>query len=182
MISGRRQPSDAFVLAGIVVAMTLPLVAQVQKKDVAGIVNYSRVDATVGCGGQVTPAAMASLRNEGFVSVINLRQSSEAGADIDAGRAAAQAAGLKYIHLPFNAASPDPTVVDSFLAAVGDRSNQPVFIHCGSANRVGGLWMIKRALRDGWDIPRAQAEAEAIGLRDAKLTAFAAEYIKSHQR
>lgn len=160
---------------------TLPLLGQVQKKEVAGIVNYSRVDATVGCGGRVSPSAMSALKAEGYVSVINLRQASEADADIDGGRAAAQAAGLKYIHLPFNAASPDPKVVDSFLAAVGDKSNQPMFIHCGSANRVGGVWMIKRVLRDGWEIPRAQTEAEAIGLRDPKLTAFAIDYIKSHQ-
>ena len=172
----------AIATSAVLLAMTLPIIGQVQKKEVAGIVNYSRVDATVGCGGRVSPAAMASLKGEGFVSVINLRQATEPEADIDAGRAAAQAAGLKYIHLPFNAASPDPKVVDSFLAAVGDKSNQPVFIHCGSANRVGGLWMIKRALRDGWEIPRAQAEAEAIGLRDAKLTAFATEYIKTHKR
>src|SRR5262245_882954 len=156
--------------------------AQVQKKDIEGIRNYSRVDASVGCGGQVNPAAMKALKAEGYVSVVNLREATEAGADIDAGRAAAQAAGLKYIHLPFNAASPDPKVVDTFLAAVADTSNQPVFIHCGSANRVGGLWMIKRALRDGWPIEKAQAEGEAIGLRDAKLTAFATEYIKTHQK
>jgi uncharacterized protein (TIGR01244 family) len=165
-----------------VVAISLPLLAQVQKKEVAGIVNYSRVDATVGCGGQVSPAAMSALKSEGYVSVINLRQASEPNADVEGGKAAAQAAGLKYIHLPFNAAAPDTAVVDSFLAAVADKSNQPVFIHCGSANRVGGLWMIKRALRDGWDIPKAQAEAEAIGLRDQKLTAFATEYIKTHKK
>ena len=157
------------------------LLAQVQKKELDGVVNYSRVDATVGCGGRVTPSAMKVLKGEGFVSVINLREASEAGADIDAGRAAAQAAGLKYIHLPFNAAAPDTAVVDRFLAAVADTSNQPVFIHCGSANRVGGLWMIKRALRDGWDLPRAQKEAEAIGLRDAKLVAFATTYINTHK-
>ena len=47
--------------------------------------------------------------------------------------------------------------VDSFLAAVADKSNQPVFIHCGSANRVGGMWMIKRVLQDGWaDRPGAR--------------------------
>jgi len=165
-----------------VTAMTLPLLGQVQKKEISGIVNYSRVDATVGCGGRVTPAAMGALKNEGYAAVINLRQASEPEADIDAGRAAAQAAGLKYIHLPFNAAAPDPKVVDNFLAAVADKSNQPVFIHCGSANRVGGLWMIKRALRDGWDIPRAQAEATAIGLRDEKLTAFAVDYITTHRK
>ena len=177
-----RTASSLLSFLAFVLVMTLPMMGQVQKKDVAGIVNYSRVDATVGCGGRVSPSAMTALKAEGYVSVINLRQASEPEADIDAGRAAAQAAGLKYIHLPFNAASPHPKVVDSFLAAVGDKSNQPVFIHCGSANRVGGLWMIKRALRDGWDIPRAQAEAETIGLRDPKLTAFATDYIKSHQR
>jgi uncharacterized protein (TIGR01244 family) len=116
------------------------------------------------------------------VSVINLRMANEPGADIDAGRAAAQAAGLKYIHLPFNVAMPDAKVVDAFLAAVADKSNQPVFIHCGSANRVGGVWMIKRALQDGWPIERAQAEGEAIGLSNPQMTAFALSYIKDHQK
>jgi len=113
---------------------------------------------------------------------VNLRLATEQGADVDAGRAAAQAAGLKYIHLPFNAAAPDPKVVDSFLAAVADKSNQPVFIHCGSANRVGAVWMIKRALQDGWDVDKARAEGEAIGLSNAQLAAFAVEYINTHRR
>jgi uncharacterized protein (TIGR01244 family) len=135
--------STRIALAALLSALiTIPLVAQVKKQEIAGIRNFSRVDATVGCGGATDPAAMATLKKEGFVSVINLRLASEEGANVDAGRAAAQAAGLKYIHLPFNAAMPDSKVVDSFLAAVADKSNQPVYIHCGSANRVGGVWMI----------------------------------------
>jgi uncharacterized protein (TIGR01244 family) len=146
-----------------------------------GVRNFSRVDATVGCGGQVDPAAMAALRKDGFVSVINLRQASEPGADVDAGRTAALAAGLKYIHLPFNAAAPDEKIVDTFLSAVAERTNQPVFIHCGSANRVGGVWMIKRALQDGWPLDRARAEAEAIGLSSPNLVAFATAYIQKRR-
>jgi len=155
--------------------------AQVQKKEFPGVRNYSRVDATVGCGGQVDPAAMASLKSEGFVSVINLRLPTEEGANVEQGRAAAQAAGLKYIHLPFNAASPDTKVVDSFLAAVSDRANQPVFIHCGSASRVGGMWTIKRALQDKWPLEKALAEGKAIGLNNPGLETFVTDYIKSHQ-
>ncbi len=162
-------------------AIALPVAAQVEKKEMAGIRNYSRVDATVGCGGAVDPAAMASLKKEGFVSVINLRLPTEEGANVDAGRAAAQTAGLKYIHLPFNVAAPDSKVVDSFLAAVADKSNQPVFVHCGSASRVGGMWMIKRVLQDKWMLDRAMTEAKAIGLNHAQLDAFAVQYIKSHQ-
>ncbi len=156
--------------------------AQVKKSEMPGIRNYSRVDATVGCGGAVDPSAMSALKKEGYVSVINLRLPNEEGANIDAGRAAAQSAGLKYIHLPFNAASPDPKVVSDFLSAVADKSNQPVFIHCGSANRVGAVWMIKRVLQDGWPVDRAQTEAEAIGLQNPQLVAFANSYIKEHAK
>ena len=167
--------------AAMALLVAIPATAQVQKKEVPGIRNYSRVDATVGCGGQVDPAAMATLKKEGFVSVINLRLPSEEGANVEAGRAAAQSAGLKYIHLPFNAAMPDSKVVDSFLAAVADRSNQPVFIHCGSASRVGGMWTIKRALQDKWPLEKALAEGKAIGLNNPSLEAFVTDYVKSHQ-
>jgi uncharacterized protein (TIGR01244 family) len=168
------------VIPALVVAVAVSTAAQVKKQDMAGIRNYSRVDATVGCGGATDPSAMAGLKKEGYVSVINLRLPTEEGANIDAARAAAQSAGLKYIHLPFNAAMPDTKVVSDFLGAVADKSNQPVFIHCGSANRVGAMWMIKRALQDGWTVERAQAEAEAIGLQSAQLKEFATNYIKEH--
>lgn len=168
------------VIVALMLAVALPAAAQVKKQEMPGIRNYSRVDATVGCGGQTDPSAMAALKKEGYVSVINLRLPTEEGANVEAGRAAAQAAGLKYIHLPFNAAMPDANVVGDFLGAVADKSNQPVFIHCGSANRVGAMWMIKRALQDGWTVDRAQAEGEAIGLTSPQLKAFAANYIKEH--
>lgn len=165
--------------AAIVVASTAS--AQVTKGEIAGVRNFSRVDATVGCAGATDPSAMAALRKDGFVSVINLRQADEPGANVPESRAAAQAAGLKYIHLPFNAASPDPTVVESFLTAIADKANQPAFIHCGSANRVGAVWMIKRALQDKWPVEKARAEAETIGLRSAELVTFATDYIRKAQ-
>ena len=173
-----KQLLGGFLLSACVMVSAM---AQVQKGELAGIRNYSRVDATVGCGGQTDPAAMKALRQEGFVAVINLRLASEAGADIDAGRGAAQSAGLKYIHLPFNAQAPDPKVVESFLAAVADKANQPVYIHCASANRVGAFWMIKRVLQDGWAIDKAKSEAEAIGLASPALVTFATEYISTHK-
>ena len=170
-----------FLGAMAFVGSVVGLSAQVTKGEIAGVRNFSRVDATIGCAGATDPSAMAALRKEGFVSVINLRLASEQGADVDGSRAAAKTAGLKYIHLPFNAASPDPKVVESFLAAVADKSNQPVFIHCGSANRVGAVWMIKRVLQDGWTVDKARSEAETIGLTSPQLAAFATEYIAKHR-
>ena len=171
------------LLASLVIAaaLAIPALAQVQKAELAGVRNYSKVDATVGCAGATDPSAMKALKADGYVSVINLRMPTEQGADIEGSRTAAQAAGLKYFHFPFNTATPDAAVVSSFLSTVADKRNQPVFVHCGSANRVGGMWMIKRVLQDKWAIDRATVEAEAIGLNNAQLKAFATEYIKSHQ-
>ena len=140
-----------------------------------GVRNYTRVDATVACAGATPPEAMAVLRERGFNAVINFRTAGENGATIDAGQAAAEAAGLNYIHIPFR--QPTPEVVESFLAAVAEPANQPVYIHCGSANRVGAMWLIKRVKQDGYSIEDATAEAEAIGLRSPALREFALGYL-----
>lgn len=142
-----------------------------------GVVNYTRVDATVACAGATPPEAMADLKARGFSAVVNFRTAGERGASVDAGKAAAEAAGLKYFHLPFR--QPSAQIVETFLDTVSEPSNQPVYIHCGSANRVGALWLIKRVKLDGWAVDRALAEAETIGLRSKALREFALDYVNS---
>ena len=140
-----------------------------------GVRNYTRVDATVACAGATPPEAMAVLRERGFNTIVNFRTAGENGAMIDAGQAAAEAAGLQYVHIPFR--QPTPEIVESFLATVADPANQPVYIHCGSANRVGAMWLIKRVKQDGYSVDDAVAEAEAIGLRSAALKEFALDFL-----
>ena len=154
---------------------------QSASQTVPGVTNYTRVDVAIGCGGATTAEAFPFLRKEGFTSVINLRLQDEPGADVEASKAAAEAAGLKYIHLPLNGHAPSTQAVDAILAAVKDPSNTPVYIHCATANRVGAVWLIKRVVVDGWDIGRATAEAERIGLRNPRLKQFALDYIAAHK-
>ena len=165
---------------------TLLLLAAVQqapvKTDLPGAMNVTRVDAVLMCGGATKDEAFPALKKQGIVSVVNLRLPDEPGVDIPASRAAAQAAGLRYVHVPVRGSAPDAAAVDAFLAAVQDRSNQPMYIHCGTANRVGAMWLIKRVLVDGWDVERASAEAAAIGLTNANLKQFALDYIAARQK
>lgn len=153
-----------------------------EKTTLPGAKNVTRVDATVMCGGATGDEAFPALKKQGFASVLNLRQASESGVDLDASRSAAQAAGLKYLHVPVNGSDPQPSSVDEFLKAVKEPSNQPVYIHCASANRVGAMWLIKRVVVDGWEVPRATAEAEAIGLTSAPLRQFAVDYATKHRK
>jgi uncharacterized protein (TIGR01244 family) len=155
---------------------------QVAKQERAGIVNFSKVDAVIACGGATETSALDALAKDGFKSVINLRQASEANANIDQNAARTKELGMKYIHIPFNAAQPDTKVVDAFLAAVADKSNQPAYIHCGSASRVGSMWLVKRVLQDGWTVEKATEEAKAIGLRGEPLEKFALSYIAAHKK
>ena len=148
---------------------------EISKASVPGIVNFGYIGKTVACAGATAPAALAEVKKLGYASVINLRVASEPGAEIEASAAAAQAAGLRFIHLPFNASSPDPMLADKFIAAVTDPKNQPAFIHCASANRAATVWMVKRMVIDKWDAGRAAAEATALGMTSPALKTWAIE-------
>jgi len=170
------------ITSALVLSLSTLAFAQVTKQERPGIVNFSRVDAVVACGGATDTAALDGLAKDGFKSVINLRQATENNANIEQNTAKAKELGLKYIHIPFNAQQPDPKVVDQFLAAIADKSNQPAYVHCGSASRVGSVWLVKRVLQDGWTVEKATEEAKAIGLRGEPLEKFALDYIAAHKK
>ncbi len=155
--------------------------ADISKATVPGIVNFGYLGTTVACAGATAPAALVEVKRLGYAAVINVRVASEPGAEIEASAAAAKAAGLAFIHLPFNAASPDRMLVDRFLAAVTDPKNQPAFIHCASANRAAALWMIKRIVVDKWDAERAATEATALGMTSPALKTFAIEQARARR-
>jgi len=156
--------------------------SQVTKDPVPGILNFARVETTVACAGATTPDSMAAIKRLGFVSVINLRLATEAGADVDAEAAAARAAGLRHVHLPFNGASPDQAVVDQFLVAIREPMNLPAFIHCATGNRAAAMWMVKRVKVDSWDVGKAGDEAAALGLTSSPLKQFVLDYLLAHPR
>jgi uncharacterized protein (TIGR01244 family) len=173
-------------LAAVILAISATPFAQAKKETLDGVRNYTVVDVTIGCAGATEVAAIPAIAAKGYKSVVNLRLETEAGANVPESRAAAEKAGLKYIHLPWNSSAPDPAagmaVADAFIAAVTDKANQPAFIHCGSANRVAALWMTKRILVDKWDDGKALEEAKLIGLTSPALEKFAMDYVAARRK
>jgi uncharacterized protein (TIGR01244 family) len=161
------------------IGMATPAAAQqVTREAREGIKNFSRLETTVACAGAITSDAMPEIRKMGFVSVINLREAQEPGADVEKHRAAAEAAGLRYYHVPFNGAKPDPKAADQFVKVISSTEAAPAFIHCASANRASAMWLIKRIVVDKWEVEKAEAEAEALGLTNAALKQWAIEYAR----
>jgi uncharacterized protein (TIGR01244 family) len=169
----------AVAIVGISVAVAQ---SQVKKSTVEGITNFAQVETTVACAGAVTPASVAGIKKMGFASIINLRLANEQGAEIDAEAAAAKAAGINFVHLPFNGSAPDPAVADRFIETITRPGNEPAFIHCASGNRAAAMWLIKRVLIDKWDTDRASEEATQLGLTSQILKTFALDYIKTHTK
>ena len=179
LVHNSRRLSRAIPLLFVVSVLNMLAPATLAQRETApaGVSNYTRVDATVACAGTTPTQALPELKKSGFTSVINFRTAQEAGANIEEAKATAARVGLKCIHLPFQ--TPTAEVAEAFLRAVANPENQPVYIHCASANRVGAMWFIKRVKLDNWNVDRAMKEAEAIGLRAPNLKTFALEYVNA---
>ena len=137
------------------------------------------VDERVATGGQPKPAAFAKLAANGYRAVLNLRTATE-GIDLKEEQAAVEKAGMRYISIPIVSSAPRPEQVADFVKAVKEKDNQPMLIHCGSANRVGAFLMIYRVVEQGWTEEKALEEALKVGLTSPVLKKFAHDYIVAH--
>jgi uncharacterized protein (TIGR01244 family) len=155
---------------------------QVTKQTVPGVTNFARLETTIACGGATTPEAVPELKKMGYASIVNMRLASEPGANVEGEAAAAKAAGINFIHIPFSTATPDPAVADHFLQVITAPENNPAYSHCASGNRVSAMWMIKRMVIDHWDADKAYTEANALGLTSPALKQFALDYAQTHKR
>jgi uncharacterized protein (TIGR01244 family) len=142
------------------------------------IARVSRL-ADVYLAAQPSPDDLAEAKKLGIKTVINLRPESETKEFKE--REAVEAAGLAYVHIPF--------VADQVTDAVFDQAREqlksakrPLLLHCGTANRVGGVWLPYRVLDAGLSWDAALAEAKTIGLRNPTLEAKAKEYVERHKK
>ncbi len=160
-----------------------PAAAQdVTRETVPGITNLSRLETAVACSGAIQAAAVPAIKKMGYLSLIDLQDAGEPGANVEAQEFAAKAVGLRYFHIPFNIGSPDPAAVDRFLEVITSTGTEPAFIHCLAGGRAATMWFIKRLVVDHWDRDRAEKEAAALGMSNPGLRAFAVTYAQTHMR
>ncbi|HLF15025.1 MAG TPA: sulfur transferase domain-containing protein [Bacteroidota bacterium] len=142
----------------------MEMVDRATTMSLSAIPNFLKVSDSVWTGGQPTLAHLGKLKEEGVKAIINLRMHEEHDGAVEAAKA--KKLGMTYVNVPVDFDDPKTSDVDSFLKATDELlKNGRVFIHCAAAIRVGAFWMIRRALRDGWEYEEAREEAKQIGLR-----------------
>lgn len=128
--------------------------------------------------GQFTTGDISKISEAGIKRVITLRTEGEIDWDE---KAALKAVGLDLIEVPFRGTeSLTDEVFDEIRKLLADKETATLF-HCGSANRVGGVWLPFRVLDEGVELETALQEAKKIGLRNPGYEKKALEYIKRKQ-
>ena len=172
----------AWLIASAWMALVAARAQEVTSPPLEGVTNFHQLETTVACAGATKAEVVPQIKKMGFASIINLREASEPGADVEAEAAAAKAADIRYYHIPFNTAAPDAAAADKFLDAITAKGSEPAFIHCARGGRAATMWFIKRLVVDHWDVERASKEASALGMTNPALKQFAIDYAQTHKR
>jgi uncharacterized protein (TIGR01244 family) len=135
--------------------------------DPARIPGYRVLETGLAAAGQPVPEALASLGDMGFRTVVNLRTEAEGAAEE---RAAVEAQGLRYVWVPVTPESFSLADVEAVEKVLADPSSGPVLLHCGSSNRVGGVWAVVQ-VRRGKSPAEAEAAGRAAGLHSPQMEA-----------
>lgn len=129
--------------------------------------------------GQPSPDDLQKAKGYGVKTVVNLRMPSEIGFDEEK---VVSELGMKYVHAAIS--GPEALTDDLFdrlRALYRDAQNQPILVHCGSANRVGVTWLVHRVLDRGLDYETALEEAKTVGARNEAMLQKARDYIDRHK-
>lgn len=171
----------ALLLSASLTSQAFAQSSKVTREAVDGVTNFARLETTVACAGATKAEAVPAIKQMGFKAIINVREPTEPGAEMEKEEAAAKAAGLNFVNIPFVIAAPAPDLANRFLAEIVKPENTPAFIHCAGGGRAATLWAIKRVKIDGWDEARALEEATALGMTE-RSKPFALEYFRTHKR
>lgn len=128
-----------------------------------GVSNVSR-EGQYTFAGQPTEGAIETYAAEGGAMVIDLRMHQGKDAPPFGERSKVEGLGMKYVHIPISPATFGTADVDKFARAVAEAGG-PVLIHCGTSNRVGGMWAAYLARERGMAADAAVEAGKAAGMR-----------------
>jgi uncharacterized protein (TIGR01244 family) len=158
---------------------TAPVGAAVRLEGWEGINNLFR-DGSIYFGGQPDEATFRRLADEaGIKTVVNIRESSEMSRLGFDEPALVGELGMEYRTIPFTPQSFSARDVDR-LAEILAGTDEPVLIHCGSSNRIGGLWAAYLKNHRGYEIEEAIEYGKAAGLRRTSMIDAVMKVTRDH--
>jgi tyrosine-protein phosphatase SIW14 len=148
--------------------------------------NFYKVNADLYRGGQPSEAGIKQLASMGIKTIVDLRDNDERSKTEEEWAASA---GIRFISIPLgNWFGPKDADVARVAAAIDDKSDQPVFVHCKrGSDRTGTMIAVYRISHEGWTGERAAAEAGKFGMgwwqiwMKDYINDYYRDYLKGHR-
>lgn len=143
---------------------------------IRGVPNACQILPTVITGGQPTREHLDALAKSGNAIVVDMRESMEPrGFDEPA---LVRELGMEYKLVPVGPHTMSDTTLQVLRDTLTGAGERPVFIHCGSGNRVGGALIPVLMLDQGMEEEDAVDAAMRVGLRSAELMEWGLGYTR----
>ncbi len=107
--------------------------------DLPSILNWRRMDDRLTTSGQPTEAQLAEIKALGVTHIVNLGPHHNKGALPDEA-GAVDALGMAYIYIPVEFDNPTDAEFDQFKAAIEDRPDANIHVHCIYNARVSAFF------------------------------------------
>jgi|GEM_PF-1199902 len=136
------------------------------KAETALATHFDNVfrDGNVYFAGQPTRRGIEELDARGVTTIVNLRRPEELESlGFDEPERIKQC-GMTYVTIPLTPKTFSREDVDRFAGVLAGTPG-PVAVHCGSSNRVGGLWAAYLAVHRGYALDEAIRLGRAAGMR-----------------
>ncbi len=144
--------------------------------------NTRAITNHISIGGQPDDDDLQKLQNEGFRTIINLRDESEKDYRASEEREV-EGRGLNYSSIPVSPELLDDMAMQRFVNAMDTDDAPPIYVHCAGGGRAGVLTLIYLAVENGWSLLQTDATAEELGLTlaaDSPYRTFYEDYIRRH--
>ena len=137
------------------------------------ILNFARVHSALATAGQPTHAQLAAAVQAGVSHVVRL-STLESGLEDEAG--IARDLGLNYLHIPVVWTDPRPEDLRYFVAAMAERRQAHVLVHCAKNFRVSVFVALSMLHTGQWDADQAVEWVLGVWQPNEVWTAFCAEH------
>ncbi len=154
-----------------------PKPAKVEAVELGDTKNVHRV-GDLFLAGQFTKEDLDKIKNAGVERVITLRTEGEIDWDE---KQLVENAGLQFAAASFRKPETLTDAIFDEVCVLLKNKQGKTLLHCGSANRVGAVWLVHRVLEEDVPVDTALEEARKIGLRTPGYEERAIAYIQKKQ-
>jgi protein tyrosine phosphatase (PTP) superfamily phosphohydrolase (DUF442 family) len=152
---------------------------KIVSESLESIFNFSALSATLITSGQPTEQQLATAKEAGYQTVVNLAMGSAHNALADE-RATVESLGMRYVHIPVEFDRPTQEDFDRFCDLMKENGDRPLLVHCAANFRVSAFMYSYRQIYLGWGADDAISDLHKIWTPNAVWQQFINEVL--HER